>query len=418
MAPFRDRISWYLGLSAYWYATSYKWFILLLVIVPAQVKEIVPGGEKGASWGMVFAIGAAWAMVGPSIFGYLSDHMPTRWGRRRPWLAIGSSLTVVALVFLMNARELWVITIGYLLLQVADDVGTGPYSALIPELVPVEHRGRASGMMGLLTLLGQFSVGILALVVGGDVKTIYISIAVVNILGAVIAMRTITGAEKTLSEARDKSVSIAGFFQGWLEPWKHRDFFWVWFTRLLNAFGFYLVVTYVQYFLGDRIGSYALGPITFPNAGMATNALALLISMVGAISSISAAKLADQIGRKKTIYIAGTCMAIVMVPFAFASSFALVFLLAFVFGSGYGMYLSADWALVSDVLPSEESAGKDMGIWQMSNSAVQVLTGAAGALVDAGNRWGPGRGYTVAFLLAAVSFFASTYLVRQVKGST
>lgn len=420
MSAFSNRTGWYLGLSAYWYATSFKWFILLLVILPNQVKEIVPGGEKGSYWGMVFAIGAVWAIIGPSLFGFISDRMSDRIRSRQQFLAIGSAMTAVALVLLMGADKIWVIVVGYLLLQISDDVGTGPYSALIPDLVPEENRGRASGMMGLLTLIGQLSVGIFALLVGGDVKTIYMGIAVVNILCALVSIWTINGAKPIaeFSSPTKRNSSIRDFIRGWIEPWKSRDFFWVWFTRFLNALGFYLVVNYLTYYMSDSVRTFDLGFVKFESGGMATNVLALLISFCGAIGATVAAKKTDKIGRKRVIYIAGTLMAITLVPFALVPDYQVIVALAIIFGIGYGMYLSADWALASDILPDKSQAGKDMGVWQMSNSAVQVFSGAAGTLVDMGNRWRMGGGYMIAFLAAAFFFFLSTVLVRQVKGST
>src|SRR5688572_16478091 len=86
---FRDHIGWYLGISAFWFATSLKWFILFLML-PAQVAEVVPGGQKNGAWGRVVAIGAAEAMIGPALFGYWSDRTRSRWGRRRPFIAIGA----------------------------------------------------------------------------------------------------------------------------------------------------------------------------------------------------------------------------------------------------------------------------------------------------------------------------------------
>lgn len=415
---FRDRTSWYAGLSAYWFATSFKWFILLLVVLPGQVKDIVPGGEKGTYWGMVFAIGATWAIIGPSLFGYISDR--TGFGRngnrRAPWITIGASLTVVALVLLAGANQLWTIVAGYLLLQVADDVGTGPYSALIPELVPEEFRGKASGWLGLATNAGQIAIGILALVLG-DVTRIYIAIAVVNILGAWWVVHTIRNVQPLAPPENPQRPTLKGFIQGWIEPWRSRDFFWVWFTRFLNAFGFYLVVNYLRFYLADSVSSFRLFGIGLGDDGMATNVLALTISLLGIFGALYAAKVSDGWGRKRVIYVAGTLMSAVIVPAALVHDFTFIWIMAVLFGIGYGMYLSADWALVSDVLPNKDEAGKDMGVWQMSNSVVQIFTGAAGALVDWGNRQGRGNGYTIAFLVSAVAFFLSTVLVRQVRGS-
>lgn len=417
MSAFRNSAIWYLGLSAYWFATSAKWFILLLVILPGQVKEIVPGGEKNTQWGLVFAIGATWAIIGPSLFGYVSDRLMPKLRSRGPFIAIGCALTCIALMALSGADAMWKIIVGYLLLQVADDIGTGPYSALIPELVPEEHRGRASGFMGLQTLLAQLFIGLTALVLG-DITKIYILLAILQVIAAFWVIYTIRGAEPVRGYERSELAGVGGFLRGWVEPWKIPDFFWVWFTRFLNAFGFYFVVTYLQFYLGDIVKTFSLGSVTFKDAGEAAKVLALVIALLGAFGATWAARHTDRLGRKKVIYLGGTIMSLTLFPFALVPNFSVIVVLAVIFGVGYGMYLSADWALVSDILPKEGNVAKDMGVWQMSNSVVQIFTGAAGAMIDALNQGAFGRGYSTAFLIAGVLFFLSTVLVRQVKGST
>ena len=58
-----------------------------------------------------------------------------------------------------------------------------------------------------------------------------------------------------------------------------------------------------------------------------------------------------------------------------------------------------------------------MGIWQASVSTPQVLTGAVGLLVDAGNKFSSGLGYTIAFLLSSIAFLTGCLLVTRIKGS-
>lgn len=48
--------SWFLRLSAYWFATSFKWFLVLLVLLPAKVAEVSPEEKalcsaSSSAWG-------------------------------------------------------------------------------------------------------------------------------------------------------------------------------------------------------------------------------------------------------------------------------------------------------------------------------------------------------------------------------
>jgi MFS family permease len=419
-------LGWQLGLSAYWFATSMKWFLLLNAILSAQVEMLVPGGEKGRAWGTVVMVGATWAMIGPALFGYLSDRTRSRFGKWRPYLAAGSALTVIALMTLSNAQQYWVIVAGYLLLQFSDDVATGAYSALIPALVPEEQRGRASGVMGLLTLTGQVAGGILAFSLKTNLQAIYVAIACVNVVCALITLIVVR------DDPPPRASGGAGFLEGWIAPWRNADFRWVWFTRFLNALGFYLILTYMRYYLVDVVQEFRLfgfdlaglvGAGADPQARLrsaatlAVFALALVISLFGAASAFVGGRMADRIGRKRVVYAAGGLMTIVLPPFILFPHFSVIFVLAILFGIGYGAYQSADWALVSDVLPSQEDLAKDMGIWQASVATPQILSGAVGALVDYGNHFRPGYGYTFTFMFATLAFGIGTVLIAKIRGS-
>jgi MFS family permease len=176
--------------SAFWFATSFKWFIVLQLL-PLLVAGVVPEAEKNLWWGRISGIGAIEAMIGPAVFGYLSDRYRSRWGRRRPFIAIGAALTAVALLFLGRADSLWMFFAGYLLLQISDDVGTGPYAAIIPDLVPEERRGRASGILSQLQLLAQIAAAVAGLLLAKSVFSIFLLIAIVNVVCAAIVLRTV-----------------------------------------------------------------------------------------------------------------------------------------------------------------------------------------------------------------------------------
>ncbi len=68
-----------------------------------------------------------------------------------------------------------------------------------------------------------------------------------------------------------------------------------------------------------------------------------------------------------------------------------------VLGLGFGMYLSVDQALITQVLPVAKDRAKDLGIINIANSAPQVLAPAVAgvAITYLG-------GYRGMFLLAAV----------------
>lgn len=59
-------------------------------------------GFSLAGLGMVLFAGRILDAVGDQVFGYLSDQTRSRWGARKPWIAVGATLTVISAFFLLK----------------------------------------------------------------------------------------------------------------------------------------------------------------------------------------------------------------------------------------------------------------------------------------------------------------------------
>jgi glycoside/pentoside/hexuronide:cation symporter, GPH family len=84
------------------------------------------------------------------LYGFLSDRTRTRWGRRRPWLVIGTPLMVLGFIafystpaFLAGNALLAYAMLFYILTGTLDSVINANYGALFPELFRTDER-RAS----------------------------------------------------------------------------------------------------------------------------------------------------------------------------------------------------------------------------------------------------------------------------------
>src|SRR5262249_40911898 len=91
--------------------------------------------------------------------------------------------------------------------------------------------------------------------------------------------------------------------------------------------------------------------------------------------------LSDRHGRKFMVYISGGLQALVVAVFIIPVSFELAVLMGIVFGIGYGAYQAVDWALASDVLPSEHDYARDMGVWHIAFTLPQVLATPIGGVL-------------------------------------
>ncbi len=412
---YRHTLGWNIGFSSYWFANSYKWFILLFVLIPSIVNNIVPGGEKNSWWGLVFGLGAFWAIIGPPIFGRLNETLGGVWRLRQPWILIGSAVTVIGLFAVMGSQSLWTLSAGYFMLQIGDDIGTGPYAGMVADTVPEEHRGYSSSVLGALRLFGQVFSALIAVIALAIHQTglIFVGIALVNIGCALWTCWTI----RNVPPQQDASTERGSLIHDWIEPFKSHDFKLVWFNRFVCSFAFSLIAAYTFNFLHDMFKAWTLFGLKLPDARTAALALAITISLSGIVGSIISARMADKHGRKPLLIASGIIIFFSLIPIAFTQRFDLVWVCVAIFGVGNGIYVSADWALIGDILPHKEKAATEMGVWHAAETIVQMFGVVTGFSIDFLNRAHFGLGYQVMVLTAGSLFLLSTFIIRGIKGA-
>ncbi len=415
-------------LSFYWLATNVLWSAVLLVTMPSQIKAAVGNTDKGSALGLALAAGAFVSMLAAPAFGALSDRIRLPGGRRKPWVVIGTLGNVVSLLglaFLIqpgnpNSVLPWVG--AFLLVELFNNIATAPYAALIPDLVPPEQRGSASGWLGMMTIVGTFIGGLIGFLIDprGGITNVYYVLMGVMLLGMVV---TILGVKEP-KEFTIRQFTWKDFLRSLIDPFKHSDFTWVFTTRLLVTMGIFTVQEFLQYYLADVIKPpfilAGVGQVAdTPETAVAFFIMPLLLGAI--ISTLLAGVQSDRHGRKIMVYVSGGLMGLVCLVFVLFHSFTLAVLMGVIFGLGYGAYESVDWALASDVLPSMDDYAKDMGVWHVAMVLPQVIaTPIAGFLLDRFQLVGqaqnvPNLGYTVIFLLSVVYFALGTVFVRQIK---
>ncbi|WP_293912827.1 MFS transporter [Deinococcus sp.] len=397
-------------LSAFWFGTSFMWLVVLLILMPANILTFVGEASKGTYLGLAGGIIAVVGLVLPPIVGSYSDRI----GKRLPLMRLGLGVNLAGLaVMALAATALsgmggyWVYVLGLLLVQFGNNYATAPYSALVPELVPVGQRGRYSGVMGMLQGLGQLLGGVAALVVGllklpGLVS--FVLIAVILTTSAVVTLRGVpeTTIRPVVTENRHYGLDLAQLRQ----LFAHQPFLWVFITRALFALGQYSVQPFLNYYTKDVLAQ--------KDPGLATSILLLTIILASVCTTLIGGRVSDRIGRKPVIYVAGSLMAVMALALLIAPSFYAALGVAFFFGLGFGAFTSVDWALGSDAMPSQRNYARDMGIWHVAFVGPQLFETPQGALLDWGNRQGGNLGYTLVFGVAALCFILGVILVRNV----
>jgi Na+/melibiose symporter-like transporter len=398
----------YVAMNVYWFGIAFLWNGLHPIILPALLLRFVPESLKNTTLGGVTFAGLILAMVIQPLAGGLSDRTRSRWGRRRPWIVVGVLLSLLILAGMALAGSLWGLVVAYLLLQVASNVGHGPAQGLIPDLVPAERRGLASGIKNLFDMGGLVVTSLVAgQLMGGDSPALAFAITG-GVLGlsALITVATTpeepaldTGETGTGSRVRDLlRVNLRGY----------PDYAWLLVSRLLILLGIYAVQSFAQYYVRDWLG--------MENPAQVTGNLLATIGLALTLLVFPAGLLSDRVGRKRLNVFAGALAALGIFLLVLVRDMSAVYVFGAIIGMATGIFVSVNWALATDLIPADE-AGKYLGLSNLATAGAGAGSRLAGPLIDGVNALRPGAywGYPALFVLASASVLAGTLLMLRVR---
>lgn len=371
------------------------------IFIALQVQRIDPGNQIG---NLALVVGAASlvAMVSAPIAGTLSDRTRTRIGGRAPWILVGAVATVIAAVVLAAAQSIPQILIGWCLVQLATNFILTPINAHVPDRVPVARRGLFSAALGLGALVGSVVGQGAGAAFAGMIPVGYVAIA--TALAVSSAVFAWVNRASNIGVPR-QSVNIRSILSTfWVDPVRFPNFALVFAARFLLFVGYFSVQAYLLYVLQDYIGVGEGAAATVPLVG--------LVGLVGMIVSTPVAGwLSDRIGRSKVIiYITSAILAVGLLVPLFLPTLTGMMIYSFVAGLGFGAYQSVDFVLVTQVLPSGEAAGKDLGVINLTTTLPQTIgVGIASLIV------GLSGGFAALFPLAAFAVVVGACLIIPVR---
>jgi len=396
-------------LNVYWIGLSFMWNSLHVIILPAVLLNFVPDSQKNSYLGVLTFFGLIMALVIQPISGALSDHWASRWGRRRPLIVIGTAFDFVFLALLGWAGGLWMLFVGYLGLQISSNVAHGPVQGLLPDRVPPEQLGSASGIKNMMDMGGLVvSSLIVGRMVPPDVRQPVGAMLVVALLLAISAAITVGGAKEAPTQGGYNTRDRRDMWQVFRVDWHtHSGYGWLIASRFFYLFGIYGIQVFAQYFVRDRMN--------VPNPVQATGDLMAAIVIALMIFAVGAGWLCDQWGRKRVQALAGAFGAVGALLLLAAQTPTQLLIYGSVLGAGIGIFLSANWALANDLAPAAE-AGKFLGLTNLATAGAGAVGRLEGPLIDLLNNARPGHwwGWMMLFSLGAVCILVSTVLLVQV----
>jgi hypothetical protein len=217
------------------------------IAIQERIPDLVPIGEKGTYIAIQgFAILWVNILVQPTI-GMISDYTVSRWGRRKPYIAIGATLDVVFIIGVATSNTYVSLVAFLFLLQFSSNFAQGPFQGYVPDLVPEKQVGLASAMVGAMQTIGFIVGGIVVslayLVVVPPAKPDFtIPLIVLGVIEFLTAMGTVIW-------VREGGAPRPRRGRSWLDIARS-----AWATDILRERSFvYLVLSRLMFFAGINV---------------------------------------------------------------------------------------------------------------------------------------------------------------------
>jgi GPH family glycoside/pentoside/hexuronide:cation symporter len=360
--------------------------IPVYVYIPKYYTDVV-GINMAVLGGLLFSVRLFDAVTDP-LFGFLSDRTTCRFGRRRPFIALGSVFVVIAMFLLFNPPEaeprfetIWFGLCIYALFLFWTAVVV-PYESLGPEIT-FDYNERTSlfglrdGLLIAGTLAAASSPAIVQAVFGlpdsdaGErAKFFWISV-----IYAPLVIGTCWWCVYEIRELRRARVAQrAGLFHGLRDVFRNRPFMILLVSYTISAIGNNLPATlilyYVEYVLRSKLA----------------DAFLLLYFITGILFLPAWVFLAKRIG-KKIAWLASMAVnsgAFVGVFFLGAGDVLAYGILVFISGIGFGATLALPSAIQADVIDYDElltgdrREGQYIGLWNICKKMAAAVGVGAG----------------------------------------
>ncbi|MFQ6102145.1 MAG: MFS transporter [Anaerolineae bacterium] len=470
----RRIIHWhdYLTINIYWLGLTTVSQTNSL-IVPLLVQRFVGPEQQGTAFGSLRLYTLMVALLVQALMGMLSDHSTLPWGRRRPFILVGTLLNMGCMIAIGASPGYWFLFGAVVLSQIASNIAHGAEQGLIPDLVPEDRRGRFSGVKSIMELLpviivaltvgkliaaGQMWAGILVAIgilflsmaitmlvreeplreppgpldwqpFGRLVAMTLVFMVVILGLGEIVkgigkllgdassvpTLLTIMGATGLLAMAAAVIVGVWASVRisiGGEEARRYPSFSWWVVNRLAFLIGTTNLSGFAVYFLQGRLGlegEAAAGP---------ASRLMMVVGILILLCALPSGWLADRIGRKRLVALSGIAAALGTLVLVLAPNMTVIYVGGCIVGAATGMFFTTNWALGTDVVPKEE-AGRYLGISNLAGAGAgavgSYIGGPIADLITARVPQSPGLGYLLIFAVYGVLFLLSALVLIRVR---
>src|SRR5918993_2416353 len=209
-------------------------------------------------------------VIQPTI-GSISDYTVSRWGRRKPYIVIGSLLDLVFLAGIALADTVLMLGAFVALLAFSTNIARGPFQGYVPDMVPEPQVGLASAMVGMMQVVGNVTgfVAVTVAVLIGRIELAILAVAIIELVTMIAVVARVGEGQPPRPRNGRSWRSIAGETWG-TDVLRERSYVWLLTSRLFFLMGGAMLVNYILTYLKQ---SHGLGE----DAANATNLVMLLV---------------------------------------------------------------------------------------------------------------------------------------------
>lgn len=341
--------------------------IVSAVLLPEHYKAI-EGIQPEALLGIVNAATAVASLVSNLMFGNFSDRSRSRFGRRTPFILGGAVLGGVTLFLTGTTTNPVLLTIFYCACMFGLNCMIAPMVAILSDRVPSGIRGTMSAFYGAGATIGSPIGTMIGALFMGNLLLGFGVAGVLMFLGGLVSVLIMPkeGPADFLPKDQGSFKDVLMSFRPPKFSTAH-DFYKAFIGRFCMLISYQMIFAYQLYIIQNYVGQ------SVEESAVTISVMSSIIMVVSLIGSFVSGPVSDLIGRRKLpVIVASVLFAVgIAMPWIMPSTTGM-YLFAGIAGLGYAVYSAVDQALLVDVLPNKEEAGKDLGILNLATTLGQM----------------------------------------------
>ena len=377
-----------------------------------KIRLLAPPGIKNTMLGLLTIVALGVAFFVQPVVGRLSDRAHSRWGRRAPYLVLGTVGVALALWLVVTAASLWLLVVGVMLVSAFSNTAQAAWHALTPDQVPESQHGTAAGFKTVLEMIGGVAGAGLAGLLLSRGQFLGPPLLAIGLFFLVLVVTLSALGSSSIQSAPALEVEPAASPSKLLTRIRQSPpaFGWWSLNRVLFWSSAIAIRTFLLNYLDDVLG-------LSPGEAQALSSRLLLGLGIGIfLIALPAGMLTDRVGRRPLLITAGLIAAVGGGVLLAGRDLSLLVVGCGLIAVGAGIYASASWALATTLVPQTDGAL----YLALANSVIIIgsASGRLGGLVIDGVNWffnTAALGYHVVFAIAMLFFVGSSLAALMIE---